>query len=67
MDIQGLVGNSTSFVTQQESGIEEADLFIAVTGKDEINLLSCLIAKKASNCQTIARYVIPNIPKKLPI
>ena len=44
LDIQGLVGNATSFRTQQEAGIELADLFIAVTGEDEINLLSCLIA-----------------------
>lgn len=65
LDIQGLVGNSTSFVTQQESGIEEADLFIAVTGKDEINLLSCLIAKKASNCQTIARVRNPEYSKEI--
>ena len=65
LDIQGLVGNSTSFVTQQESGIEDADLFIAVTGKDEINLLSCLIAKKASNCQTIARVRNPEYSKEI--
>ena len=65
LDIQGLVGNSTSFVTQQECGIEEADLFIAVTGKDEINLLSCLIAKKASNCHTIARVRNPEYSKEI--
>lgn len=65
LDIQGLVGNSTSFVTQQESGIEDADLFIAVTGMDEINLLSCLIAKKASDCQTIARVRNPEYYKEI--
>lgn len=59
LDVQGIVGNATSLRTQQEAGIEDSDLFIAVTGKDEINLLSCLIAKKASNCQTIARVRNP--------
>lgn len=59
LDVQGIVGNATSFRTQQEAGIEDSDLFIAVTGKDEVNLLSCLIAKKASNCQTIARVRNP--------
>ena len=39
LDVQGIVGNATSFRTQQEAGIEDSDLFIAVTGKDEINLL----------------------------
>lgn len=59
MDIQGIVGNATSFLAMQEAGIEAADLFIAVTSDDEINLLSCLIAKKSSNCQTIARVRNP--------
>ena len=65
MDIQGIVGNSTSFLTMQEAGIEDADLFIAVTNQDEINLLSCLIAKKSSNCQTIARVRNPEYFKEL--
>ncbi len=64
-DIQGIVGNSTSFLTMQEAGIEEADLFIAVTGDDEINLLSCLIAKKSSKCQTIARVRNPEYFKEI--
>lgn len=65
LDIQGLVGNATSFRTQQEAGIELADLFIAVTGEDEINLLSCLIAKKATNCQTCARVRNPEYFKEI--
>lgn len=65
LDIQGIVGNATSFRTQQEAGIESADLFIAVTGEDEINLLSCLIAKKASNCQTSARVRNPEYFKEI--
>ena len=39
--------------------MHEADLLIAVTGKDELNLLCCLIAKKAGNCHTIARVTNP--------
>ena len=31
----------------------DADLLIAVTASDELNLLTCLIAKKSGNCQTI--------------
>jgi len=59
LDIQGIVGNATNFRTQQEAGIEEADLLIAVTNQDEINLLSCLIAKKSTECRTIARVRNP--------
>lgn len=59
LDIQVLVGNGTSFLAQQEAGIESADLLIAVTSEDEVNILSCLIAKKAGNCRTIARVRNP--------
>lgn len=58
-DVQGIVGNATSFLTQQEAGIEDADLFIAVTGQDECNLLGTLIAKKSGKCHTIARVRSP--------
>jgi trk system potassium uptake protein TrkA len=59
LDIIGVSGNATSYRTQEEAGVEEADLMIAVTNRDEINLLACLIAKKAGNCQTIARVRNP--------
>jgi len=59
LDVSGIVGNGTSYRTQVEAGVEEADLLIAVTDRDEINLLSCLIAKKAGKCQTIARVRNP--------
>lgn len=54
-DIMGLVGNGASYHALLEAGIETTDVMIAVTHSDELNLLSCLIAKKASNCHTIAR------------
>lgn len=59
LDVIGVTGNGTSYRVQEEAGVEEADLLIAVTNKDEINLLACLIAKKAGNCQTIARVRNP--------
>lgn len=58
-DVMGVVGNSASYSVQKEAGIEETDLLIAVTGSDELNLLCCLIAKKAGNCNTIARVRNP--------
>ena len=59
MDIFCVHGNGTSYATQMEAGIKEADLLISVTGSDEINMLCCLIAKKAGNCKTIARVRKP--------
>lgn len=58
-DVMGIVGNGASFSVQSEAGVDEADLLIAVTGSDELNLLCCLIAKKAGGCHTIARVRNP--------
>lgn len=58
-DIMGVVGNGASYSTLKEAEIEGADLMIAVTNSDELNLLCCLIAKKAGNCHTIARVRNP--------
>ncbi len=58
-DVMGVVGNGASFTVQKEAGVEDADLLIAVTGADELNLLCCLIAKKAGKCHTIARVRNP--------
>lgn len=54
-DVLALQGNGASYNTQLEAGVASADLMIAVTGSDELNLLCCLIARKAGHCQTIAR------------
>lgn len=59
LDVQGVEGNGTTFNTLAEAGIKIADLLIAVTAKDEVNLLCCLMAKKTGNCNTIARVRNP--------
>ncbi|MBQ2897627.1 MAG: Trk system potassium transporter TrkA [Clostridia bacterium] len=64
-DIMGVEGSGTSIDTLTEAGIENADILIAVTGSDEINLITCLIAKKAGNCQTIARVRKPEFGKEI--
>ena len=64
-DVMGIVGNGASFSVQNEAGIEHADLLIAVTASDELNLLCCLIAKKAGGCQTIARVRNPIYNKEI--
>lgn len=64
-DIMGIVGNGASYSVQQEAGIENTDLIIAVTGSDELNLLCCTIAKQVGNCSAIARVRSLNIVKKV--
>lgn len=58
-DVIGIVGNGGSHSVQKEVGVEDADLMIAASDSDELNLLSCLIAKKAGDCNTIARVRNP--------
>lgn len=59
MDVFCVNGNGASYETQIEAGIKETDLLISVTDSDEINMLCCLMAKKAGNCKTIARVRKP--------
>lgn len=58
-DVMGVIGNGATREVQKEAGVDSADLLIAVTGSDELNLLCCLFAKKSGNCQTIARIKSP--------
>lgn len=60
-DVMGVVGSGSSYKVLIEAGIETADLFVAVTESDELNLLCCTIAKKVGDgCSTIARVRNPD-------
>lgn len=65
LDVAGVIGSGVDYEAQLEAGVEDADLLIAVTAQDEINLLSCLIARKAGNCSTIARVRNPDYGRGL--
>ncbi|MCR5666395.1 MAG: Trk system potassium transporter TrkA [Eubacterium sp.] len=58
-DVMGYIGNAGSRAMLVEAGIKNADVLLAVTASDELNLLCCLIARKAGNCKTIARVRNP--------
>lgn len=47
-------GDATDVVKQRECEIGDTDLFVAVTNDDEINVMSCLLAKQEGVRQTIA-------------
>ena len=59
LDVQGVEGNGTSFRIQQEAGVKDCDMMVAVTGQDEVNLLCCLIARRGGVRHTIARVQNP--------
>ena len=45
-DVMGVCGNGASYEVQKEAEVGKADLLIATTSSDEINILACLVAKK---------------------
>jgi trk system potassium uptake protein TrkA len=45
LDVQALLGSGTSPQLLKVAGIKEADLLVAATDSDEVNLISCLMAR----------------------
>lgn len=60
-DIKGIVGAGELAEVQREAGVPRADLVIAATEKDEVNILCCLIAKSLKARHTIARVRDPQL------
>ena len=58
-DVMGVCGNGADCETLEAGGVSSADLFVAVTGSDEFNMLSCFMAKKMGAQHTIARIRNP--------
>lgn len=59
-DVMSVQGNCASMEVLKEAGVKEADLLIATTGQDEVNLLCCITAHGMSpKLHTIARIRNP--------
>lgn len=65
-NIMTIEGNGATLSVLKEANIKNADLLIAVTVSDELNLYTCLIAKNAGVKRTIARVRNPEYTKDLP-
>jgi len=65
LDLLGIEGNGATREVQAEAGMDKADLAIACTSSDELNILTCLMAKKAGASQTIARVRNPEYRQEL--
>src|SRR5690606_40072438 len=48
-DVRGLVGHASHPATLQEAGAREADMLIAVTHSDEVNMVACQVAYSLFN------------------
>ena len=54
-DVLGIVGNGASYEIQKNARVDKADLLIATTSSDEVNILSCIVAKELGAKATVAR------------
>lgn len=58
-DVMGICGNCVDSDILEEAKVETADIYIAVSGSDELNMLSCFLAKRMGAKNTIARIRTP--------
>ncbi len=58
-DVISACGNGTDWDLLLEADVKDTDLFIAVTGSDELNMLSCFLAKRMGAKHTVARIRNP--------
>ena len=63
-DVMTVCGNGADCETLKDAGAEEADLVVAATGSDEVNMLCCHVAKKMGVANTVARIRKPEFNDK---
>jgi trk system potassium uptake protein TrkA len=68
LDVQAIHGSGSSVETLKQAGIANADMLIAVTNSDEVNMISCLVASVQSKVITkVARIRNPEYTQSLGI
>ncbi len=60
LNVSAIRGNSASVDVLKSVEIEKADVFLAVTGNDEVNMLSGLLAKKFGAKKVVVRVSNPD-------
>lgn len=67
LDVMCIKGNGVSTKVLMEAGVKDADLLIAATTSDEMNMVCCLTAKKLGAEHTIARIRDPEYASELSV
>ena len=44
-DVMGVCGNGAVYSVQQEAEVDKAELLMATTSSDELNIVACLVGK----------------------
>jgi len=63
-DVMGICGNGVDSDVLEEAGVSDAELFLSFTDSDELNMLSCYLARKMGAKNTIARIRNPEYNDK---
>ena len=64
-DVFGVVGNGACMDIQKEAGVSEADLVVALTQSDELNIFACMVARKNGARETVARVRNPDYSSQI--
>lgn len=59
LDVISIEGNGASLELLDEAGVRTADMLIAATGSDEVNMICCMAARKLGTKYTVARIRSP--------
>lgn len=59
LDIMGIVGNGANFRILEQADVQHCDIFIAITDKDEVNMVAAVLAKRMGAKETIVRVRNP--------
>ncbi len=65
-DILGVIGNGASIDIQREAGVPSAQLVVALTRNDELNIFACLVANRLGCKSTVARVRNPDYRQQIP-
>lgn len=65
LDVMCIEGNGATSETQLEASVDKSQIVISVTPYDELNILSCLIAKRLGAEKTILRVRMPEYYKQM--
>ena len=63
VDVLTIVGSGCSPATLSQAEVAKADLLIAVSNRDEVNILSCQLAHAAGVAHKVARVSDPSMPR----
>ena len=59
LDVLAIKGNGAAIPVLEEAGLADAEILMAASGSDEVNLVACLVASQRGVCVKVARVSHP--------